>query len=65
MVADIDEFPVDEMPEVGDTGYWQLDNGTFIGVEVIEVSETSVTMINTHQLAGEDLNFEITLVEIL
>jgi peptidylprolyl isomerase len=65
VVADIDEFPEDEMPVVGDTGYWQLDNGMYIQVEVIEVSESSVTMENRQQLAGEDLNFEITLVEIL
>jgi peptidylprolyl isomerase len=65
VVADIEEFPEDETLEVGDIGYWQLDNGTYIEVEVIEVSESSVTMENRDQLAGEDLNFEITLVEIL
>ena len=65
IVADIDEFPEDDMPEVGDRGYWQLDNGTYIEVEVTEVSQSSVTMENRNQMAGEDLNFEITLVEIL
>ncbi len=65
VVANLDEFPEDEPPEVGQIGYWQLENGTVIEAEVIEVSGSSVTLENTHQLAGEDLTFEITLVEIL
>gem|GEM_PF-103067 len=65
VVVNLDEYPEDEPPEVGQIGYWQLENGTVIEAEVIEVSGSSGTLENTHQLAGENLTFEITLVEIL
>ena len=65
VLADIDEFPEAESLEVGQQWQVPLENGRIIMATVIEVTESSVTLENTHQLAGEDLNFEITLVEIL
>ena len=65
VLADIDEFPEAEPPEVGQQWQVPLENGRIIAATVIEVTESSVTFENTHQLAGEDLDFEITLVEIL
>ena len=65
VVRDLDQFPPDDQPEVGQTGYWQLENGKVIEVMVTDISESIVTLLNTHHLAGEDLTFEITLVEIV
>jgi peptidylprolyl isomerase len=65
VVADIDEFPEAEPPEVGQQWQVPLENGRIIMAIVIEVTESSVTLENTHQLAGEDLNFEIQLVAIV
>ena len=65
VVADIDEFPEAEPPQVGQQWQVPLENGRIIMAIVIEVTESSVTLKNTHQLAGEDLNFEIQLVEIV
>lgn len=39
--------------------------GNSIPVTVTELDETNVTLDANHPLAGEDLTFEITLVEIL
>ena len=65
VVFDLDEFPEDNPPEVGQQYQVRLENGRVILAIATEVSESSVTFENTHRLAGEDLTFEITLVEIL
>jgi len=65
VVRDLDQFPPDDQPEVGQTGYFRLENGKTIEVMVTDISESIVTLMNTHPLAGKDLNFEITLVEIV
>ena len=40
------------------------DNGSVFVVKVINVSETTAMVDANHRLAGEDLTFEIELVEI-
>ncbi len=65
VVFDLDEFPEDNPPEVGQQYQVRLENGRVILAIATEVSESSVTFENTHRLAGEDLTFEITLVEIV
>ena len=65
VVFDLDLFSEDNPPEVGQQYQVQLENGKVILAVVTEVSESSVTLENTHLLAGKDLNFEIHLVEIL
>ena len=65
VVFDLDQFSEDNPPEVGQQYQVQLENGKVILAVVTEVSESSVTLENTHRLAGKDLNFEIHLVEIL
>ena len=65
VVFDLDLFSEDNPPEVGQQYQVQLENGKVIIAVVTEVSESSVTLENTHALAGKDLNFEIHLVEIL
>jgi len=54
-----------EPPVLGQQYQVQLTNGKVIIAVVTNVSETNVTFLNTHQLAGQNLNFEITLVEIV
>jgi len=63
VVYDLD--PEIEPPVAGQQYQVQLPNGKIILAIAINVSETTVTFLNTHQLAGMDLNFKITLVEIV
>ena len=56
----------DYVPEVGEQlTLYDTSSGQTIQVTVLNVSEAGVTVDTNHRLAGEDLNFEITLVEIL
>jgi peptidylprolyl isomerase len=52
------------VPEVGQKLYTQNAYGMVSTVVVINVSEEGVTVDANHELAKEDLNFEIWLVEI-
>jgi len=63
IVYDLD--PELETPVVGQQYQLQLSNGVIVPAIAINVSNTSVTFLNMHQLAGENLHFEITLVEIV
>jgi peptidylprolyl isomerase len=54
-------FPPDITPVVGER--LQLSNG--MQVRVTAVNATDVTLDANHELAGKDLTFEITLVEIV
>jgi peptidylprolyl isomerase len=65
VVGNLDQFPEDEPPQVGELYQIGVENDIIITAEVIEISGSRVTLHNTHQLAGEDLTFEIQLVEIL
>ena len=65
VVLDLDQFSEDNLPEVGQQGQVPLENGRIIQVIVTEVSESSVTLENTSPIAGKDVNFVITLVEIV
>lgn len=59
------DLPEDITPEVGDQLALSDEDEETIGVTVIEVSDDSVTFDANHPLAGEDLTFEIELIEIL
>jgi peptidylprolyl isomerase len=59
------DLPEDLTPEVGDQLALSDENDEAIGVTVIEMSDDSITFDANHPLAGEDLAFEIELVEIL
>ena len=61
--VDLSELP--ENVQVGESLYKQNEYGAITEVTVINISESSATLENTHPLAGEDLTFEITLVEIV
>ena len=54
------------VPEVGEQlTLYDTSSGQTIQVPVLNVSEAGITVDTNHRLAGDDLNFEITLVEIL
>ncbi len=59
------ELPPDLKPAVGDELLLSGDDDEEIGVTVIDADDASVTFDANHPLAGEDLTFDISLVEIL
>jgi len=58
-------LPDDLQPQVGDELVLGNDDDEEIGVTVVEIGEAGITFDGNHPLAGEDLTFEIQLVEIL
>jgi peptidylprolyl isomerase len=65
VVVDRRKFPADLKPEVGRQLEVIQANGRPRIVKVIDVSESSVTLDANHPLAGEDLTFDIHLVDIV
>lgn len=59
------DLPEDLKPEVGDELVLGNEDDEELGVAVVEVSADSVTFDANHPLAGEDLSFEVELLEIL
>lgn len=60
-----DKLPPDLNPEIGQTlQVPQQNNPQPLLVTVVKVDETSITLDANHPLAGEDLIFEVELVEI-
>ena len=58
-------LPADLQPEFGQRLEMTRPDGTTLSVMVTTVTETQVTLDANHPLAGQDLIFNITLVEIL
>jgi peptidylprolyl isomerase len=61
---DRNQLPADLQPSIGQVLRFRRNDGCFIEVTVIDVSDSSVTFDGNHPLAGKDLNFEIQLMEI-
>ena len=59
------DLPEGLTPEVGDELVLSNEDDEELGVAVVEVTADSITFDANHPLAGEDLTFEIQLVEIL
>ena len=59
------DLPEDLTPEVGDELVLSNEDDEELGVAVVEVTADSITFDANHPLAGEDLTYEIQLVEIL
>ncbi|MCB0395187.1 MAG: peptidylprolyl isomerase [Flavobacteriales bacterium] len=57
-------LPPELKPEIGMQLQAQQDSGQPMVVTVTEVKEESIVVDANHPLAGKDLTFEITLVEI-
>ncbi|MCP3176693.1 MAG: peptidylprolyl isomerase [Desulfuromonadales bacterium] len=60
-----EQIPDDLQPEVGEELVLTDEEDEAIGVTVVEVADDSITFDANHPLAGEDLTYEFTLVEIL
>jgi peptidylprolyl isomerase len=58
-------LPSDLQPELGQQLQMTRPDGTTITVVVTALTETQVTLDANHPLAGQDLIFDIMLVEIL
>lgn len=59
-----DAFPPDTEPEVGWMVELEADDGQRIPATVVEVTPEQVVLDFNHPLAGEDLTFDIELLEI-
>ena len=64
MVVDRRHVPADISPEVGQRLEVGSPNGELLAVTIIEVTEENITLDANPPLAGEDLAFDIELVEI-
>lgn len=58
-------LPVDLQPEIGQRLNMRRQDGSTLTVVVTAVTEGQVTLDANHPLAGQDLIFDITLVEIM
>lgn len=64
VIVDRAQMPPDMDPEVGQQLQIQQPTGQAIPVVVTDISDAEVTLDANHPLAGEDLTFDIQLVEI-
>lgn len=66
LIQDVDKsaLPEDIKPEVGLKLVSKTQDGREIPLIVTEVNESSITVDANHPLAGEDLTFNVKLVEI-
>lgn len=64
IAIDREQFPTDINPEVGDQLQISQPDGRASVVTVTDINDSSVTLDANHPLAGEDLTFDIQLVEV-
>jgi peptidylprolyl isomerase len=65
VVVEKSDFPKNVEPEVGQTLPVSRSDGPAIDLTVTEVTDLEVTLDANHPLAGEDLRFEIELIDIV
>ncbi len=58
------QFPPDITPEVGQRLQMQQPDGKAVQVTVTDIGDEEVTLDANHPLAGEDLTFEVELIEV-
>ena len=63
--VDKSQLPADLDPQKGQMLQSVQEDGTRINVKVTDVTDTNVTLDANHPLAGEDLVFEVELMEIV
>ncbi|MDF1591145.1 MAG: peptidylprolyl isomerase [Desulfobacterales bacterium] len=61
----LDRLPQDLNPQVGMKLQMKTPEGEIMIMAITELRKSSITVDGNHHLAGQDLNFEIKLVEIL
>ena len=61
----LSQFPAEITPMIGDDLELVNDDDEGMVVTVIELDDVEVTLDANHPLAGEDLTFEVELIEIL
>lgn len=64
LVVDRTQMPTDLEPEIGQQLQIQQPSGQAIPVVITDVSDSEVTLDANHPLAGEELTFDIQLVEV-
>jgi len=64
LVVERDRLPAEPQPEVGQQMEMRNPDGTGLVLTVKEVGESNVTLNANHPLAGQDLRFDIQLLEI-
>jgi len=64
MVVDREQLPSEIDPQVGQQLQVRQGDQAFV-VQVTDVSDSEITLDRNHPLAGEDLTFDIELVEIV
>jgi FKBP-type peptidyl-prolyl cis-trans isomerase 2 len=64
MIFDREQIPPEVPVEIGQQLQLHQDNGRAIPVVVTDLSDSAVTLDANHPLAGEDLTFDIQLVNI-
>jgi len=67
LLLDIDkeDFPKDIIPDVGKELHVRHADGSVLDVVITEVNESTVVMDANHPLAGETVNFDIQLIEVI
>jgi peptidylprolyl isomerase len=60
----VSALPADLHPKVGDTLSMTTAEGQIVDVVVLEITDEYIKVDANHFLAGKDLTFEITMVEI-
>lgn len=64
LVVDRQQMPLDVEPEVGQQLQLQHQTGELITVIITDISPSAITLDANHPLAGENLTFDIQLIEI-
>ena len=64
MKIDRQTLPPEIKPKVGERLQLHREDGHAVAVTVTDMSESSVTIDANHPLAGEDLTFDLQLIEI-
>lgn len=66
MVIDIprDQLPAEPVPQPGMTLTARQQDGSSVNLVIVSVDDATVKADANHPLAGEDLQFDLTLVEI-
>jgi peptidylprolyl isomerase len=65
LVIDKSQLPEDVEPKVGESVPIPRPDGPPIDITVADVTESEVTVDANHPLAGEDLTFDIQLIDIV